>query len=244
MRNILTILGREVAAFFDSLIAYIVIVVFLTGVGLFMWVFAGNVLENQQASLEILFSMGPWFYLFLIPAITMRSFAEEFKTGTIEMLSTKPVTDWQILIGKYLGAVILVFLALLPTLVYYFTIVDLGEQSFNLDTGATWGAYIGLFGIGAVYCAIGVFCSTLTSNQIVAFIAGVFGCFVMFMLFDFLAELDLWGASRDVIAKIGMAEHYRSISRGVVDSRDVVYFLSVTVLFLALGKVVLTARKQ
>ena len=188
MRNILTILGREVAAFFDSLIAYIVIVVFLTGVGLFFWVFAGNVLETQEASLEVLFTMGPWFYLFLIPAITMRSFAEEFKTGTIEMLSTKPVTDWQILLGKYLGAVVLVLLALLPTLIYYLTISDLGMEQGNLDVGATWGAYIGLLGIGAVYCAVGIFASTLTNNQIVAFVAGVFGCFVMFMLFDFLVR--------------------------------------------------------
>lgn len=235
---------REIAAFFDSLIAYLVIIAFLTGVGLFMWVLSDNVLVTREASMEALFSLGPWFYLFLIPAITMRSFAEEFKTGTIEYLATKPLTDWQILFGKYLAAVVLVFFTLMPTLVYYASLMWLGDPSGNLDTGATNGALLGLFGIGAVFCAIGIFASTLTSNQIIAFIIGAFLCFVLYGLFDFLAELELVAGIRDSLMNIGMAEHFRSISRGVVDSRDVIYFLSVAIIFLAFGKAVLTGRKQ
>lgn len=244
MNAIIALFRREVASFFDSLIGYIVYSVFLVGVGMFFWVVAGNVLENQSASLDILFVTGPWLFLFLIPAITMRSFAEEFKTGTIELLATKPITEWQILVGKYLGAVFLVLVSLLPTLTYYFSISALGDPPGNLDTGATWGAYIGLLGIGATFCAIGIFSSTLTSNQIVAFILATVLCFTQYVLFDYLAELALFHSIRDVIVQLGMAEHYRSISRGVVDSRDVVYYLSLIAFYLFLGKTVLSLRKK
>lgn len=234
MNAVFTIFRREVAAFFDSLIAYIVYAVFLTGVGLFFWVFAGNVLSAKTAEMETLFAMGPWFFLFLIPAITMRTFAEEFKTGTIEFLSTKPVTDLQILLGKYLAAVFLVLVSLLPTLLSYWSLQDLSQG--KVDSGATWGAYLGLFGIGCVFSAIGVFSSTLSSNQIVAFVLGVFLCFTLYTVFDFVAELNFWGTWRDTVLQLGVAEHYRSISRGVVDTRDVVYYLSVITLFLAMGR--------
>jgi len=237
------ILRREVAAFFNSLIAYLVIGVFLTGVGLFFWVFDGSVLDSGYASLDVLFSFAPWFYLFLIPAITMRSFAEEFKSGTIELLATKPLTDWQIIIGKYLAAVLLVGFALLPTLVYYITIYGIGSPPGNIDTGATIGAYLGLYGIGAVFAAIGLFASSLTNNQVIAFIIGVFLCFFLYAAFDFLSDLDWFGSLNDVILKLGINEHYRSISRGVVDSRDVLYYLSLIFAFLLLNKYVLGRKK-
>jgi ABC-2 type transport system permease protein len=249
MRPVWIILRRELTAFFDSLIAYVVLAVFLVGVGLFFWLFNGNVLQSGTASLETLFVMAPWFFLFLIPAITMRSFAEEFKTGTIEFLSTKPITTWQVLLGKYLAATVLVAFALLPTLFYYASVEFLADGQWLAgravaDSGAIWGAYLGLLGIGAVFCAIGVFSSTLTSNQIVAFILGAFLCFVLYIVFDYLAELPLLNSVKDAVLRMGIAEHYRSISRGVVDTRDVVYYLTVIAIFLLLGKTVLDSRKR
>jgi ABC-2 type transport system permease protein len=244
MQGTLVILTKEIASFFNSLIAYLVMSVFLVGLGLFFWVFPGNILETGAAEMNTLFSLAPWFYLFLIPAITMRSFAEEFKTGTIEFLATKPLTDWQIILGKYLAAVFLVAVALLPTLLYYITIYYLGNPVGNLDHGATWGAYLGLLGVGAVFAAIGLWASSLTENQIVAFIIGVFLSFMMYAAFDFLAELPVFGSYNEIIIKIGIQEHYRSISRGVVDSRDVIYYFSLTAAMLLLCKTSLVSRKQ
>lgn len=243
MQAVVTLLRREVAAFFDSLIAYVVLGVFLVSAGLFFWVLPGNVLETRGASLDILFSIAPWLFLFLVPALTMRSFAEEFKTGTLELLSTQPISDWQILLGKYLAAVTLVLLALLPTLVYYLSIRSLGETPGNIDDGATWGAYLGLAGIGAVFAAIGVFSSTLTNSQIVAFLLAAFLCFSLYAAFDFLAELSGLGTLQDVFMGLSVAEHYRSISRGVLDTRDLAYYASAIGVFLFLAKTVLTARK-
>lgn len=243
MLTIWTLLRKEVAAFFNSLIAYLVISVFLVGVGLFFWVFGANVLDNGYASLGVLFEMAPWFYLFLVPAITMRSLAEEFKQGTIEFLATKPLTDWQIVLGKYLAAVVLVLFALLPTLVYFVSVFYLASPTGNVDTGAIAGSYLGLFGIGCVFAAIGLFASALTDNQIVAFVLGAFLCFVFYAAFDFLAELPGLRAYSHVILKLGINEHYGSISRGVVDSRDVVYYLSLIGGFLLLSKTLLSTRK-
>jgi len=239
-----TLFRREVAGFFDSLIAYIVYAVFLVGVGLFFWVFDGNILKTRAANLDTLFFMGPWFFLFLIPAITMRAFADERKTGTLELMATKPITDWQIILGKYLGAVFLVLFALVPTLLYFLSVYRLGDPTGSIDVGATVGAYLGLFGIGAVFAAVGLFASAVTSNQIVAFLLGVFLCFSLYTLFDFAAELSLWGTAQDAIRQLGIAEHYRSISRGVVDTRDLVYYLSISVFFLAACRYVLRTSRR
>lgn len=221
-----------------------VIAVFLTGVGLFFWLFEMNVLETGQATMDALFDFGPYLFLFLVPAITMRSFSEEMKTGTIEFLVTKPVTDWQIIGGKYLAAVFLVLFSLIPTLIYYISVYFLGKTIGNLDQGATWGAYIGLFFLGSIFAAIGLFTSALTDNQIVAFITGVFLCFFLFLAFDFTASMSVLSGINDFVIKLGIMEHYRSISRGVVDTRDIFYFLSIAAIFLILTKMVLERKRK
>ncbi len=244
MHSIYTILHKEVAAFFNSLIAYMVIAVFLTGVGLFFWGFEGNILDTGLANMDILFDIGPYMFLFLVPAITMRSFSEEMKSGTLEFLITKPLTDWHIILGKYFAAVFLVFFSLLPTLIYYITIYILGNPTGNLDQGAIWGAYIGLFFLGAIFAAIGIFTSALTDSQIVAFIGGVFLCFFLFLAFELTAGLSAFAGINGVFIKIGIMEHYRSISRGVIDTRDMLYFVTLIAIFLILTKMVLNVRKK
>lgn len=238
-----TIFRKEVASFFNSLIAYMVMAVFLTGVGLFFWLFENNTLENGYSDMNALFDFGPYFFLFLVPAITMRAFSEEMKTGTIEFLVTKPITDWQIIGGKFLAAVFLVLFSLLPTLVYVASIWWLGEPTGNLDTGATIGSYIGLFCLGSIFAAIGVFASSLTDNQIVAFILGMFLCFFLFLAFDFMAGIKVLDAVNAVLLDVGIMAHYRSISRGVIDTRDAVYFASVIAIFLILTKVSLNRKR-
>ncbi|MEM6260897.1 MAG: gliding motility-associated ABC transporter permease subunit GldF [Bacteroidota bacterium] len=232
MKAVLTIFRKEVAAFLNSLIAYLVMVVFLVGVGLFVWLFEYNLLEMGIASLDPLFDFGPYFFLFLGPAITMRSFAEETKGGTMEFLLTKPLTDWHIILGKYLAAVFLVLIALIPTVIFVVTIYQLGKPVGNLDMGATIGAYLGLFALGSIFAAIGVFTSSLTSNQIVAFVLGVFLCFFMFLAFEFLAGIKSLDGINAFFLKMGIMEHYRSISRGVLDSRDLLYFFSLIAIAL------------
>lgn len=244
MHGILTIFRKEVAAFFNSLIAYLVISVFLVGVGLFFWVFEYNVLESGYASMDALFEIGPYFFLFLVPAITMRSFSEEVKTGTMEFLITKPLSDWQIILGKYLAAIFLVFFSLLPTLIYFVTIYLLGNPVGNIDTGATIGAYIGLFFLGAIFAAIGVFTSSLTDNQIIAFILGVFLCFFFFLAFEFMAGVKVLDGINSFLIKLGIMEHYRSISRGVIDTRDFIYFLSFIAVALIGTKMSLNAKRS
>jgi ABC-2 type transport system permease protein len=240
----LTLFRKEVAAFFNSLIAYLVMAVFLTGVGLFFWLFEFNALETGYADMNALFDFGPYFFLLLVPAITMRSFSEEMKSGTLEILLTKPITEWQIILGKYFAAVFLVLFALFPTLVYFATVYWLGDPVGNIDTGATMGSYLGLFFLGAIFAAIGIFASSLSDNQIVAFILGVFMCFVLFIAFDFLAGVKVLNTVNAAIIKIGIMEHYRSISRGVIDTRDAVYFLSVSAIFLILTKLSLNSQRR
>lgn len=244
MQNILTLFRKEVSSFLNSLIGYLVIGVFLIGTGLFFWVFEFNALESGYAGLDILFDIGPYLFLFLIPAITMRAFSEEFKSGTIEFLATKPLTEWQIILGKYFAAVFLVLFSLLPTLIYYVSIYLLGEPAGNLDSGATWGAYIGLFFLGCIFAAIGIFTSTLTDSQIVAFILGVVFCFVFYQAFDFVTGIDALGPFSAFIGKIGIIEHYRSISRGVIDTRDALYFVSFVAIVLMGARMVLEGKKR
>ena len=244
MHSVFTIFRKEVAAFFNSLLGYIVIGVFLIGVGLFFWIFPFNILETGFATMDDLFEFGPYLFLFLVPAITMRAFSEEIKTGTIEFLITKPITEWQLIWGKYLAAVFLVFFSLLPTLIFYLSVYWLGEPVGNLDTGATWGAYIGLFFLGCIFAAIGIFTSSLSDNQIIAFILGVFLCFFFFLAFDFLAGIKVLDTINAFFLKLGIMEHYRSISRGVIDTRDALYFLSAVGIFLIGTRIVLLRKKR
>tara|TARA_R110002073_G_scaffold72537_1_gene177565 strand:+ start:582847 stop:583560 length:714 start_codon:yes stop_codon:yes gene_type:complete len=228
----LALLKKELNSFFSSPIGYLVIAVFLVINGLFLWVFKGefNILNAGFADLNSFFYMTPWFFLFLIPAITMRSFSDEYRLGTIEILKTKPLTDWQIVFGKFSGALLLIFLALIPTLIYVYSVYQLGNPVGNIDTGSTIGSYMGLLFLASAYTSIGLFTSTLSNNQIVAFIVAVLISFFMYYGFDALAELN--GLSG--VENLGMATHYKSMSRGVIDTRDLIYFISVSVFFLFL----------
>ncbi|MGI8892334.1 MAG: gliding motility-associated ABC transporter permease subunit GldF [Bacteroidia bacterium] len=237
---------KEVNSFLNSLIGYVVIIVFLLTIGLFMWVFPGtdfNVLNNGYAAIDPLFIMAPWVFMFLIPAITMRTFAEEKKTGTIEILFTRPLTELQIIFAKYLSGLVLVIFSLLPTLVYYYSVSQLGSPPGNIDEGGMWGSYIGLLFLGSGYVAIGIFASSITDNQIIAFITAVFLCFIVYIGFSSISSLSLFGRMDYFVELLGIQAHYVSMSRGVLDSRDVIYFLSLTGLFIFLTKIALEARK-
>ncbi|AZJ35583.1 gliding motility-associated ABC transporter permease subunit GldF [Tenacibaculum singaporense] len=232
----LPLLKKEFNSFFASPIAYLVIGVFLLVNGLFLWVFKDNfnILNAGFADLNSFFYLSPWLFLFLIPAITMKSFADEFNSGTIEILKTKPLTDWQIVLGKFFASLLLVVIALLPTLTYAYTVYQLGSPIGNLDLGSTIGSYLGLLFLAATYTAVGLFTSTLSKNQIVAFILSVFITFALFYGFD--AVGSSLGNSGYTLQQFGFNEHFKSISRGVVDTRDVIYFISVTFFFLFITK--------
>ena len=236
---------KEIQGFFSSLTGYLVITVFLAITGLSLWVFPGvlNIPESGYASLDSLFYIAPWVFLFLVPAITMRSFAEEIKSGTIEWLLTKPISEWQLTVAKFLAATALVFIALLPCVVYIISVWHLGNPPGNMDTGATYGAMIGLLLLGSVYAAIGTFASSLTGNQVIAFILAAITAFVFYEGFDALAQLVSVDSVQDLITYLGIKEHYASISRGVVDFRDLVYFFSVILIFLLLTRLKLQNRK-
>lgn len=240
----LTIYKKELFAYFSSLVAYITIGVFLLVLSLFLWVFPEtSILDYGYASLDSLFNTVPYLFMFLIPAITMRTFSEEKKEGTFELLATRPLTDWQIVIGKYLAALTLVLFALIPTLVYYISVYQLGVVKGNIDSGAVIGSYIGLFLLGAAFVAIGLFASSLTKNQIIAFTIAIFISFFAFSGFDSLSQILSLQKFDSVLINLGINEHYQSISRGVLDSRDLIYFLSVIVLFLLITKTILGGRK-
>jgi ABC-2 type transport system permease protein len=226
------------------MVGYVAILVFLVACGLFLWVIPdSSILEYGYATLDRFFEMAPWLLLLLIPAITMRSFADEFRGGTIEWLSTKPLTDVDIILGKYFASLLLVVFALLPTVIYVITINNLSLVANNLDTGSILGSYIGLLFLAAGFTAIGIFCSSLTNNQIVGFLVSLFACYLLYSGFDSLAKIPSFAGGIDYyLGMIGMAFHYNSISRGLVDSRDVIYFLSVIILFIALTRLSLNRR--
>lgn len=230
----LAILKKEINSFFASPIGYLVIAIFLLLNGLFLWVFKGefNILDNGFADLSPFFLLAPWILIFLIPAVTMRSFSDEKKQGTLELLLTKPISTLQLVLGKYFGAFVLIIIALLPTILYVYTVYQLGNPTGNIDFGSTLGSYFGLLFLVAAYTAIGVFASTLSDNQIVAFIVAVFLCLFFFIGFEGIADV----VSSNMIEQLGMNAHYKSMSRGVLDTRDIIYFLSVTILFIALTK--------
>ncbi len=237
---------KEVHSFLSSLIAYIAIGVFLLVMGLFIWVFPDySLLDYGYATLDQLFNMAPWIFVFLIPAITMRSFSEERQTGTYELLATRPLRQWEIVLGKFLAAWFLVFLALIPTLLYYYSVHHLGNPVGNLDSGAIWGSYLGLILLGGVFSSIGVFASSISLNQIVAFLLASFLCFFCFFGFLYLSKLPVfYGVLDSFIQMWGIEYHYASISRGLVDTRDVIYFFSVMFFFLALTSFQLTRLRQ
>lgn len=240
----LSILNKEITGFFSSLAAYITVGVFLIVSGLFLWVFPeSSILEYGYAGLDSLFDMAPYLFMFLIPAVTMRSLAEEKREGTFELLATRPLTDWQIILGKYFASLLIVVFALVPTLVYYFTVYQLGVEKGNVDSGAVIGSYIGLLLLGGAFTSIGLFASSVSKNQIIAFTVAVFLCFLVFSGFDSISKLVSLQGIDTYITALGINEHYQSISRGVLDTRDLIYFLSFIAIFLVVTKTVLGGRK-
>lgn len=239
-----SIFKKEVNSFLNSLIAYLVMAVFLVTMGLLVWVFPDtSIFEYGYADLGIFFNLAPYVFMFLIPAITMRAFAEESKTGTLELLLTKPIDEMRLLLGKYFAEIVLVIVTLIPTLVYYFSLSYISNPSGNVDTAGIMGAYVGLIFLASAYTAIGIFASSLSENQIVSFIIAVFVSFIFFMGFSSIADLQLlndWGVQ---IEKLGMLAHYDALGKGVIDLRDVIYFLSVTAVFLSATFWILKMKK-
>lgn len=238
------ILIREINSFFGSPIGYLVIAIFLILNGLFLWVFDGdfNILNSGFADLSPFFTLAPWILIFLIPAVTMRSFSDERKQGTLELLLTKPLSVTSIVNGKFLASLFLIFIAIIPTLLYVYVISELGLPTGNIDLGSTIGSYFGLVFLICAYTSIGIFTSTLSDNQIVAFIIAVFLSFILYFGFDEMAQY--FGSVQSFVAQLGMDAHFKSMARGVLDTRDILYFTSITVLFLALTVYKLKALKS
>ncbi|OFY63040.1 MAG: gliding motility-associated ABC transporter permease subunit GldF [Bacteroidetes bacterium RIFCSPLOWO2_02_FULL_36_8] len=228
------IFKKEIERFLSSLTGYLVIVVFLALNGLFVWILPdNNILDSGYSSMDPLFYVGPWVLLFLIPAVTMRTFSEEKKTRTLEWLFTRPVSDMSIILGKYFACLALMLFSILPTLIYFLTVCWLGSPVYNIDTASVSGSYVGMILLGAAFTSIGIFTSSLTENQIVSFILSVCICFLFYSLFEIFSGL-LAGTGYDYfISNLGMAAHYASLSRGVIDSRDLLYFISVIFIFLS-----------
>ncbi len=238
------VLKKELNGFLNSLIGYIVISVFLTGIGLLMWVFPDtSVLDYGYADLETLFSLGPYVFMFLIPAITMRMFAEEKRAGTMELLLTKPLSDWDIILGKYLSGLLLVILAVLPTLFYFYSVYQLGNPKGNLDIAGIIGSYIGLIALGGVFTAMGVLSSLITTNQVVSFIIAVFMCFIFYSGFESIASINVWGSASLFLEQLGIIYHYRAMSKGLIDTRNLIYFFSVITTMLMFTKLILGSRR-
>ncbi len=226
---------KELGQFFSSLTAYIAIIVFLLLNGLFLFVFPDtSLLDYGYATADKFFDLAPWILLLLVPAITMRSFAEEFKTGTFEILGTRPLTSWQIVTGKYFGSLIVILCSLLPTVIYIYSLQQLSAEG-GIDPGGTTGSYLGLIFLSAVFTAIGICCSSFTNNAVVAFLISAFACFLLYNGFAGVSQISSLSSGIDYyIEMLGIDFHYKSISRGVVDSRDIIYFLSLIILFLVI----------
>lgn len=238
------ILLKEINVFLNSLIAYIIIAVFLTGIGLLLWVFPEtSVLDYGFADMGAFFSLCPYIFMFLIPAITMRMFSEEKRGGTMELLLTRPIRDIDIILGKYIAGVLLVAFSILPTILYYFTIRYLGNPVGNIDTPGVIGSYFGLFLLGAVFTSIGIFSSSFTENQVTAFIIAVFLCFFLYFGFNAISTIGIFSNISDLIDQIGILYHYNSMSKGLIDTRDLIYFLSVISATLLFANLILGSRK-
>jgi len=240
-----TLFKKELNGFLNSLIGYIVIVVFLLIIGLFLWVFPlqFNIFDFGYANVDGLLILGPFIFLFLIPAITMRSFADEKRSGTLELLMTQPLTDLQVILAKFFAGIVLVIFSLIPTLIYVYTVYRLGLPQGNLDLGSIWGSYIGLIMLGGAFVSIGIFSSSLSDNQIVSFIIAIFLSFFFYIGFEFIYTFILSGSVGLLIQSLGLNAHYSSMSRGVIDTRDLIYFVSVMALFIILTKLRLESRK-
>jgi ABC-2 type transport system permease protein len=230
------IFKREVQSFFTSSIGYMIVGLFLLLNGLFLWVFKGdfNIFEYGFADLGNLFLLAPWIFIFLVPAITMKSFSEERKVGTLELLLIKPISIWKLVLGKFWGAFLLCVIAVLPTVVYVFAISNLGMTTGNYDLGVVLGSYFGLLFLIGTYTSIGLFSSTLSDNQIVSFIIGILICFLLFNGFDAISSLFSNGETQQLLQKIGAKSHFDSIARGIIDTADLLYFISLTLFFLYL----------
>lgn len=240
----ISILYKEISGFFTSLVAYMTMAAFLLVTGLFLWVFPdSSILDYGYAGLDSFFNIAPYLFIFLIPAITMRSLAEEKKDGTFELLATRPLSDWDIVLGKFFASLAIVVLTLLPTLIYYFSVYQLGITKGNIDTGAVIGSYIGLVLLGSAFTSIGIFASSLGKNQVIAFTFSVFICFFSFSGFDSISSIISLQGIASFLTGLGINQHYQSVSRGVLDTRDLIYFLSFTGLFLLLTKTILGGRK-
>ena len=239
------IFRKEIRGYFSSLTGYLVIIVFVLINSLFMWVFPGewNILDSGYAGLDTLFFVSPWVFMFLVPAVTMRMIAEEKRSGTIELIYSRPITERELIYGKYFASVCLVLLALLPGVIYYYSVYSLGDTPGNLDKGGTMGSFIGLFFLASVYASAGILASSISDNQVVAFILAVIICFFLFMGFDSIAYLPGLKKLDEFFIRLGINEHYKSISRGVVDIKDIVYFIAVIVFFNEATRFYLLSRK-
>lgn len=239
---------KEIRSFLSSIIGYVFILIFLITAGLFHWVISGdmgtNLLEGAEADLIPFFNLAPVIFLVLIPAITMRSIAEERRTGTIELLFTRPISDLKILLAKYFAGVTLLIVALLPTLIYYISMYYLGNPVGIIDGGAAFTSYLGLILLGATFVAIGIFASTLTSSQIVAFILAMFLCWLFYSGFQLLGSFSLMGKFDSIIQYCGITFHYDGIKRGVIDSKNVVYFFTIIILFIYAALTVIKSLKR
>jgi ABC-2 type transport system permease protein len=235
---------KEIKGYFSSLVGYVVVIVLLITCGLFMWVLpATNLIDFGFLSMDKFFAFAPWVLLFLIPAITMRMFPDELKSGTIEILLTKPVTEMQIILGKYFASLALVLIALLPTFIYVLSMRFLASEGHTMDTGGIIGSYIGLFFLAASFTAIGIFTSALTPNQIIGFLASFIGCLIFYFGFEAISKIPSFSGGIDyVLSAIGLASHYNNISRGVIDTRDLIYFTSVVTIFILATQLLLKKR--
>jgi ABC-2 type transport system permease protein len=240
----LSIFRKEVNQFLNSLLGYMVLIVFLVATGLLFWVFPqGNVLDYGFAEMGSFFNLTPFVFIFLIPAITMRSFAEEKKSGTLEWLLTKPLSEWDILGGKFLAAWFLSFLALLPTLIYFISLFVLGAPTGNIDAAGVSGSYIGLLLLSLVFTSIGIFGSCLTDNQLVAFVISVFLCYFFYSGISSIAGIDIWAKSSLILSYFALDTHFQALGKGLIDFRDVLYFISLAIALLAASKIILSSRR-
>ncbi|MGC6284907.1 MAG: gliding motility-associated ABC transporter permease subunit GldF [Polaribacter sp.] len=238
----ISILKKELNAFFSSAVGYLVIGLFLIANGLFLWVLKTdfNILNAGFADLNAFFDLTPWVFIFIIPAITMRSFVDEYTNGTMEILKTKPITNLQIVLGKFLGSGLIVLMTLLPTLIYAISIYLLSYPSGNIDMGSIVGSYLGLIFLGFVFASIGIFASSISKSQVVAFLIGVSLCFILYNGIGLV--LETLGSSNSDLESLDLSSHYKNIAKGVLDSRDVIYFLSIIVLFSGLTKIIVDER--
>jgi len=243
---VIALLTKEINSFLNSVIGYVVLTVFLLSIGLLMWVLPGtdfNAIENGAANLDTLFILAPWVFMFLVPAVTMKSFAEENKSGTIELLLTRPLTDLKIVLAKFFASFLLIVFSLLPTLIYFITIYRLASPQGNIDSGSIWGSYAGLLLLGGGFAAIGIFASSITESQVIAFILSLLLCYLFYIGLDYAGSVFPATGIGTFLVQLGIGSHYASLSRGVIDTRDVIYFISLSAFFILLTRFVLEKRK-